>query len=143
MLVPDSMSLLDCLCCPKHKFRTAAISDDLNVSSAETYWSILDRACRLACYLRHALVHLSGQGGSNVVALWTESCPEAVSGILGILSTPATYFPVSIAQAPPPSRQLEGVEERLKRMEVGVVLIHHSCVQVIMACEVWRYFHVL
>ena len=125
------MSLLDCLCCPKHKFRTAAISDDLNTSSTETYWNILARACRLACYLRHTLAHLSGQGSSNVIiALWTESCPEAVSGMLGILSTPATYLPVSTAQAPPPASPLEGVEGRLRRMEVGVVLVHHACVQV-------------
>lgn len=35
-----------------------------------------------------------------MVALWAESCPEAVSGILGILSVPAVYMPMDLGQGP-------------------------------------------
>lgn len=97
------MSLLDCICCPKHNYRTAVISDDLKTSSSETYGNIIERACRLACFTRQKLQYLSGLYGDDlqqdtVIALWSECCPEAVSGILGILSVPAVYMPMAIGQ---------------------------------------------
>ena len=101
------MSLLDCVCCPKHNYRTAVISDDLKTSSAETYRNVIGRACRLACFMRQKLQNVSGQWDEEdkVVALWAESCPEAVSGILGILSVPAVYMPMNLGQQSP---QLSG-----------------------------------
>ena len=89
------MSLLNCICCPKHKFRTAAVSDDLKISSAETYGCVLRRAFRLACYMRQKFNELSGQEEKRVVAILSESSPEGLSGILGILCVPAVFMPLT------------------------------------------------
>ena len=84
------MSLLDCICCPK--YRTAVISDDLKIFSAETCGNLLERSCRLACFMTQKLQDCSGQSElhdtqlDRVVALWAESCPEAVPGITGYLT---------------------------------------------------------
>lgn len=78
------------------------ISDDLRISSAETYGCLIGRACRLACYMRQKFYAFSGHSKvgllqpDRVVAFWSESCPEAVSGILGILSVPAVYMPMRL-----------------------------------------------
>lgn len=57
--------------------------------------------------MRQKLQNVSGQCDQqdNMVALWAESCPEAVSGILGILSVPAVYMPMDLGQQAP---QLSG-----------------------------------
>ena len=100
------MSLLDCICCPKHKYRTATISDDLKIFSAETYENLLEKSCRLACFIRQKLQDCSGQSEfhdtqpDRMVALWAESCPEAVSGIIGILCVPAVYMPMDLGPNP-------------------------------------------
>ena len=104
------MSLLDCLCCPEHSYRTAVISDNLRTYSAETYGNLMGRACHLACYMRQKLQDCAGWSGlhpDKVVAIWAESCPEAVSGILGVLSVPAAYMPMSLGQAPSISSKTE------------------------------------
>ena len=100
------MSLLDCICCPKHNYRTAVISDDRKIISADTYGNLLERARRLARFMRQKLQDYSGLSQvcssqqDTVVALWTESCPEAVSGIISILSVPAVYMPMNVGPTP-------------------------------------------
>ena len=77
------------------------ISDDVKLSCAETYGSVISRASHLACYMRQKFNNITEgtqQQQDRVVALWAESCPEAVSGILGILAIPAAYMPMSIEE---------------------------------------------
>ena len=95
------MSLLDCICCPEHDYRTAVVSDDLKISSAETYGCMIERACILACYLRRKFNEISGQREEEaaqpdrVVGILSESCSEALSAILGILAVPASFMPLN------------------------------------------------
>ena len=95
------MSLLDCICCPEHVYRTAVVSDDLKISSAETYGFMMERASILACYLRKKFNEISGQRDEKaaqpdrVVAILSESCSEALSAIVGILAVPASFMPLS------------------------------------------------
>ena len=91
------MSLLDCICCPKHQYRTAVVSDDLKISSVETYGCMVGRALRLACFMRQKFNNLSGQDEKKpdrIVAISSESCSEALSGLIGILSVPAVFLPL-------------------------------------------------
>ena len=142
----DKMSLLDCICCPKHKYRTAVISDDQRISSTETYGNVVERAARLARFLRQKFNDFAKQSNCDVlqqdrvVAIWSECCPEAVSGILGILSVPAVYMPMSSGQHGKKyiiDEILNFLLHEGKRQDVTeevltvrIVLLHHSCLQV-------------
>ena len=139
------MSLLDCICCPEHEYRTAVVSDDLKISSVETYGCVIRRACLLACYLRRKF---SGQNEEEatkpdmVVGILSESCPEALSAIVAVLAVPAVFMPlnpgggetailVSLFICRVATAAGEGeTEERLRQRGVKMLLVHHSCLQV-------------
>lgn len=116
--VPDSMSLLDCICCPKHKYRTAAATDDLIVVSVETYGDLLNKASCLARFLRQKFETIDAHARTppavpcpdpaaglelrmpRVVAVWAAGSPEAVCGMLAVMSIPAVFMPMPTAAVP-------------------------------------------
>ena len=138
------MSLLECICCRRHRLRTAVIWDDLDLPSIQTYSFLLHRACKVACYLRHTLTesktknrlydHAGLAGLARNKPIWGGmvprigiygSCnPEVISGLLGILAVPGVYVPVDVSQPVCVQREL------MKKASVSLLLVHHSFLNV-------------
>ena len=126
------MSLLDCVCCPRHRFNTAIAWDDLEAPSVETYSSLVTRSGRIACYLRHLLLKDGSQadrarnpgGDASIVGLCGTSSPEVVSALLGILAVPAAYVPLDLSQ---PERVRN---DMIKKAGLSAVMVHYTHLQV-------------
>lgn len=88
------MSLLDCICCRRHGHRTAVVWDDLLAPSCLSYSVLVEKGCRVACYLRHTAWVTRG----GMVGLYGSNCSDVLCALLGILAVPAAYVPVDRAQ---------------------------------------------
>ena len=121
------MSLLECISCPLHRFRTAVVWDDLGAPLVETYSLLLERACRIACYLRHHILDNAKKQDIETipVGVYGSSRPEVVSALLGIMAVPtAAYAPVDLFL--PTNIRID----ILKKLAVGIILVHHSHLEV-------------
>lgn len=115
------MSLLDCICCPRHGHLTAVAWDDLQSPSFLTYSYLVENSCRFACYLRHRVTRFfSGW----TVGLYGSNCPEMLCALLGILAVPAAYVPVDLSQ--PAAMK----EHTLKNLGVRCVVVHSPWLEV-------------
>ena len=105
------MSLLDCVCCCRHHLRTAVCWDDPTESSARflTYSCLIERADAVCTALRHvrsvslinhddSVASSQEDRGPSPVAIYSRSCPEVVCALVGVMSTPAPYMPLDLAQ---------------------------------------------
>lgn len=125
-----AMSLLECICCPRHKHRAAVAWDDLEVPSVQSYAFLLERSALIACHLRHLQAGLPlCQKGRAIVGLYGSSNPEVLAALLGILAVPAAYIPVDLSQPAWTQR------ETLKRLGVCFILIHESLLEVGSVCH--------
>lgn len=125
------MSLLDCLCCPRRcKNRVALAWDDLfHPAAVETYSNLVERACRIACYLRKTLLPPLGSvehGGTSAlpVGVYGANSPEVVSCLLGVMAVPAAYVPVD-RELPVGSKV-----EVLTRLAARAIMVHLTAVKV-------------
>ena len=115
------MSLLDCICCLRHGYRTAVVWDDLLAPSCLTYSVLVEKGCRVACYLRHS-AHWASRGGT--VGLYGSNCPDILCALLGILAVPAAYVPVDLAQ--PAAMK----EHMLRKLGIQCILVHYTFLEV-------------
>ena len=128
------MSLLECICCRRHRLRTAVIWDDLeSLPSVQTYSFLLQRACEVACYLRRILTESKNHGhagghawGERVprIGIYGSCSPEVISGLLGILAIPGAYVPVDVSQPVAVQREL------VRKASIALLLVHHSSLEV-------------
>ena len=114
------MSLLSFVCCASHRSRIAVIKDDLMCVEMWSYSFLIERAVKIATYLRHVL----GYRESAVVAIYGTSNPEVLSAMLGVLAIPGAYMPVDLDR-PPASK-----ETLLRRHHVSVVVVELALVEV-------------
>lgn len=114
------MSLLDCICCGRHGHRTAVIWDDLLAPSCLSYSVLVEKGCRVACYLRHTA--WVSRGG--MVGLYGSNCPDVLCALLGILAVPAAYVPVDLAQP------AEVKERTLRKLGIKCILVHYTFMEV-------------
>ena len=129
------MSLLDCICCSKHKLRTAVIWDthtDVIVCSL-TYSELISNAYEISTYLQQNVQYPAENHiglKSNPICIYGSNCPEVLSALLGIMALPGSFMPIDLAQ---PSAQKEHL---LRKCGVGLVIVQLSLLQVYMSmCE--------
>lgn len=114
------MSLLDCICCRRHGHRTAVVWDDLLAPSCLSYSVLVEKGCKVACYLRHTAWVTRG----GMVGLYGSNCPDVLCALLGILAVPAAYVPVDRAQP-------AAVNEcTLRKLGIRCILVHYTFLEV-------------
>ena len=115
------MSLLDCICCRRHGHLMAVVWDDFLAPSCLTYSVLVEKGCRVACYLRHSAS--VSRGGT--VGLYGSNCPDILCALLGILAVPAAYVPVDLAQ--PAAMK----KHTLRKLGIKcIILVHYTFLEV-------------
>ena len=125
------MSLLDCICCNKHGYRTAVVSDDLGSRSPcfLTYSELMLRAQVVAKVLSHHQGLISSPHAP--VATYGRACPEILVAILGILASPLhNQQCVGVAYLPVYPCSSKDEWKRLLECGVEIVVIEISVMQV-------------
>ena len=101
------MSLLDCICCWKHQFRTAACWDNPEDSSPRflTYSCLMERAREIFNALKKDFIPQSTPLPPSFeawptppVAIYGRSCPEVLCAVLGVMASSTPYLPVDLSQ---------------------------------------------
>lgn len=122
------MSLLECICCPKHRLRTAVAWDDPSERQTcfHTYADLLHTAEALA----NALSALPTR--HSPIAIYGRNCPSVLAAILAVMMLPmesprsgcVACFPLSLDA-------ISAEQERsLQQCGVRVVLVEQSVLQV-------------
>ena len=114
------MSLLGFICCPLHKSRIAVIKDDLMCMEVWSYSFLIERAVKIAAFLRPLLDVCV----PSVFAIYGTSSPQVLSAVLGVLAVPGAYMPMGL------DRSAATKEKLLRRHHVTLVVVELALVEV-------------
>ena len=120
------MSLLDCICCWKHQFRTAVCWDNPEDPYPRflTYSCLMERVREISNALKRDFVPQRPPSveasPTPPVGIYGRSCPEILCALLGVMACSTPDLPVDLAQ---PSVRIWST---LRACDVHTVLIEHS-----------------
>ena len=101
------MALLHCICCCRHRLRTAVCWDSPDESSPRflTYSCLVERATDICRTLRSSYFiptadHAASQEHRqpSPVAIHGRNCPEVLCALLGVMAVPAPFMPLDLGR---------------------------------------------